>query len=162
MTNASNNAPFLANLDASTVAVVAVRTDNGWSRKQFASEVLANAYAQRCFWRGIEAHVLLAPVAAPVVVAPVVPPVETPARTRRSSRIEISKAPAIIVHGRAPTERIEGQVYFIAAGSDGRYRRCRFHVEVGSKRVATTGHCKTFRNAEIRARIALAKYLRGR
>lgn len=151
-------AAFLVNLDTSTVAVVAVRTNTGWGRKQFASEVEANAYAQKCSWTGKEAHVLRAPVTAPVVVAPVA----KPARARKVARIEISKAPAIIVHGHAPAERIDGQVYLIAAGSDGRYRRCRFHVEVGDKRVATTGHCKTFRNAEIHGRIALAKFMLGR
>lgn len=151
-------AAFFANLNASTVAVVAVRTNDGWARKQFSSEVEANAFAQKCGWQSKEAHVLRAPVAAPVVVAPVA----KPARARKVARIEISKAPAIIIHGHAPAERIEGQVYLIAAGSDGRYHRCRFHVEVGSKRVATTGHCKTFRNAEIHGRIALAKYLLGR
>ena len=151
-------AAFLANLNASSVAVVALRTNDGWGRKQFASEAEANAFAQKCSWQGKEAHVLRAPVAAPVVVAPVA----KPARAAKVARIQPSKAPAVVSIDRSDVERTEGQVYFLNAGSDGRYHRCRFNVEIGGVRIGKTGHCKSWRNAERQARVVLAKYLLGR
>jgi len=150
-------AAFFANLNASTVAVVAVRTNDGWGRKQFSSEVEANAFVQKCRWQSKEAHVLRAPVAAPVVVAKVA----KPARAEKVARIQPSNAPAVISVN-SNIARTDGQVYFINAGSDGRYYRCRFNVEIGNVRIGSTGHCKSWRNAEMKARVVLAKYLLGR